>query len=507
MPLLMLLVLYLACLPTAWSRPAGLARNGSGVAWASAGSWALVLLAVAAAAAIASWVRRGLILDPQNRDAIVRRYSSLRFYHLIYLLSAYLVSLYFFGWGWAVQMLCVIPWNGGRLLAPGAELVLLLPLIVGLLLSWMCFYGAERALCDTAPPGAGSRPFWGRAGYVGFHLRQNLAMVLVPIVLLVGTKGLSRVWPELFEHPWFQGVSFLALLVLIGVLPFVLRVLLDFRPMPAGPLRDRLLAVSKRLNFRCSDIMLWNTRNGVANALVVGVVPMLRYVVLSDRLVADMDEDEVDAVFGHEAGHVKHHHMLYYLFFLFVSLAVLASGFEFIRPHVAETFGLDPHGESWIAPALVGSLGAYIFVVFGFLSRRCERQADIHGCRAVSCGRADCAGHEDVTLPARADGLCRTGIRTFIGALEKVAALNGMNRARPGWLQSWQHSTIARRVRFLEQMETDPTLEPRFQRRVGLVKWGLMIGLALLLGLMHWADPNREADAPRPAASAQAATN
>ena len=84
----------------------------------------------------------------------------------------------------------------------------------------------------------------------------------------------------------------------------------------------------------------------------------------------------------------------------------------------------------------------------------CERQADIYGCRIVSCA-------------------------VFITALEKVAWLNGISRDKPGWLSSWQHSTIALRVEFLEQMSADPGLEPRFQRRVGLVKWGLVLGLGV----------------------------
>jgi len=72
----------------------------------------------------------------------------------------------------------------------------------------------------------------------------------------------------------------------------------------------------------------------------------------------------------------------------------------------------------------------------------------------------------------------------FVDALEKVARLNGISRDRPGWLMSWQHSTIARRVEFLKQMHADPMLEPRFQRRVGLVKWGLVLSLAALLVAM-----------------------
>src|SRR5206468_11439789 len=114
----------------------------------------------------------------------------------------------------------------------------------------------------------------------------------------------------------------------------------------------------------------------------------------------------------------------------------------------------------------------------GFLSRRCERQADIYGCRAVSCARSDCLDHEPGLIPSPGGkSLCPTGIRTFIHALEKVARINGISRSRPGWLQSWQHSTIASRVEFLQRVLADPSVEPRFQRTVFLVKWGLLIVL------------------------------
>ena len=103
-------------------------------------------------------------------------------------------------------------------------------------------------------------------------------------------------------------------------------------------------------------------------------------------------------------------------------------------------------------------------MVFGFLSRRCERQADIFGSRAVSC-------------------------QAFIAALEKVASLNGIHRERPGWLSSWQHSTIARRVDFLEKMHADPGLERHFQRRLGWVKWGVVFGLTAVVVTVLILDP------------------
>src|SRR5262249_39057613 len=111
-------------------------------------------------------------------------------------------------------------------------------------------------------------------------------------------------------------------------MPWIIRLVLGLRPMPPGSLRTRLLGAAQRLKFRCSNILLWNTRGGVANAMVVGIMTWLRYVVLTDRLISEMTPSEAEAVFGHEVGHIKHRHMIYYLAFLLISLAVLSQIWE-----------------------------------------------------------------------------------------------------------------------------------------------------------------------------------
>ena len=55
-------------------------------------------------------------------------------------------------------------------------------------------------------------------------------------------------------------------------------------------LRERLLATAGRLHFRFSNVMLWHTRGGMANAMVVGLLPWPRYIVLTDRLVEDFSD-------------------------------------------------------------------------------------------------------------------------------------------------------------------------------------------------------------------------
>ncbi|HXG13228.1 MAG TPA: M48 family metallopeptidase [Gemmataceae bacterium] len=474
MPFLLLLFLTLACLPDDWPAPAawvGTPARSTLLTWLAMG------LGVATAVAISREVQRRVARDPGRREAVLRRYGSWRLYHLLGLFAVYGGALYLFGWGWAVNRLCCPEPSAAGPLVLASELLTLAPFLAALVLSWACFYDAESAL--HAPVAVEGEAFWGRWAYVGFHVRHNLALVLIPLLLLVLEKGLRKLFPGA-EQSWQVGLTFVGGALGVAVLvcmPWILRLVLGLRPLPDCPLRARLLATARRLNFRCSDILVWNTRGGVANAMVAGVLPAPRYVLLTDRLITDLTPEEVEAVFGHEIGHVKHRHMPYYLGFLLLSLFVVWSGVALFLPASTR--------EDLAVVPLIGVLGAYIFVVFGFLSRRCERQADIYGCRAVSCLRKDCLGHDDhVVLAPDGQGLCPTGIRIFIAALEKVAFLNGISRDRPGWLQSWQHSTIARRVDFLQQVLRDPTLEPRFQRTVGLVKWGLVIGLGACLAVL-----------------------
>lgn len=488
MPFLMLMLLALACLPENWPQPLAWFGVTDGYSFEEVFAvltWGGVGLLVALARRIARRTQQRLYLEPDQREHILFDYLRRRRFHYLGVCVYLLLAVYGLGWGWTVQSLMTVESDArpGRLLAPGAELLVVAPFFASLVLSWGMFYAAERAAHLTAPPAVALAPYWSRWAYVRFHLRQNLALIVVPLLFLIVDKGMRRLYPDA-EYDWgFKAASACLLPVLFIGLPWILRLALGLRPLPAGPLRDRLEACARRLGFRCSNILLWDTHGVVANAMVAGILPWLRYVLLSDRLIAELTPAEIEAVFGHEIGHVKHRHMFYYLGFLFLSLTVVTGLWGLLANALfADPNGYLPFSRDLEMVPLVAIAGAYIFVVFGFLSRRCERQADIFGCRAVSCSRPDCCGHAGAeVLAPGGHGLCPTGIRTFIDALEKVAHVNGIHRHRPGWLQSWQHSTIARRVEFLQRVLADPGLEPRFQRTVALVKWGLLLVLVATL--------------------------
>jgi STE24 endopeptidase len=504
MPFLLMLLLTLVCLPDRhiWESMPPLVPSPFGpdsdVAWSALLTGLATALVGLNAFRISRGVARPLKRDPNLRERVLPRYERARFFHQFVLFSALGLSLCVFGWGWAVSQF----WQYGDFgVLPCPELLVIAPFLVGMVLSWVFFYDAERASHQAVQtfdldPLARTlldpkelevhlqsqqphRDFGGRWAYVLFQLRQKLALVLLPVGLLLAQKEMQLRLSDALGEYWQLTISLFGcacVMLAFIALPWGFRLALGLKPLPAGPLRDRLLAASQRLGFRCSNILLWNTRSGMGNAMVVGLVPWVRYVVFTDRLVEDFSPEEVEAVFGHEVGHVKHQHMIFYLGFLSLSMVVL-----FILANLV-TAQFLPGQRELEAIALIVGLAVYVPVVFGFVSRRCEGQADVYGCRAVSCTSPDCLEHHDgVLLAHRGRGLCPTGIRTFVRALEKVALINGINRDRPGFWQSWQHSTIAKRVAFLQRLLVDPGAERAFQRRVALVKWGLVVTLSLIL--------------------------
>src|SRR5262249_16820882 len=149
-------------------------------------------------------------------------------------------------------------------------------------------------------------------------------LVAPPLLLMFVQQLLFAVWPDLQRDQMLLplvGVGLLASMY-IGI-PWLLRLLLGLKPLPDGPLRQRLLATAKRLSFRFNDILVWDTRQTIVNAMLTGPLPWLRYVIITDRLIVEMSPEEIEAVFGHEVGHVKHHHLLFYFGFLLASLVAV----------------------------------------------------------------------------------------------------------------------------------------------------------------------------------------
>jgi hypothetical protein len=169
-------------------------------------------------------------------------------------------------------------------------------------------------------------------------------------------------------------------------------------------------------------------------------------VILSDALLTQLDEDELRAVYAHEMGHSYHNHVPVFLawavgVFLVADLSLRAYG---------------PTGEMASLGIMVMFLGGW-GLVFGWMSRRFELQADLFAMRTLGSSSA------------------------LISALEKIAGSLGD-------ATSWRHFSGRRRARFLEEAAQDPDTADRFEgrlRRISFTGYALCaLGLVGELCLM-----------------------
>ena len=481
MPILMILLLAAACLPVPWPAPAE-DPDAPTVA-------AVAALFVLASITMAGFACRLVVLRTRaDSTSAAGFYFRLRRRLGLWNLWG-TVALVLGGWGWAVRELA--SYEHG-VLAPFAEVLVPAPFLAILLSNWFVWYFAERALHR----GAGrSQQFWSLPGYLLQQARQFALLVFLPVLIIATQQSIARHLPELANSTPYQVASFFSALGLLFVLPLFVKPILGLKRMPDGTIRDRLRATATRMRFRCTGWLLWPTRGLIANALIVGVLPWARYVIFTDRLLDALDPSELDAVVGHEIGHARHGHIPYY--FGFFALSSLAGGTCFA---IGEMLAPPANrlGDFALLFAM-GALGVYIFVVFGFLSRVCERQADLVGVRAASCGDPFCGGHTDETvLNDGGRAICPSGVRAMVRALDLVMQLNGLDRPERGslkqwicaWWKSWQHGPPSHRIDFLLSLLDEPERAARHDRyafRVRVALMGLLLGaLAGGIAVLGW---------------------
>ena len=171
----------------------------------------------------------------------------------------------------------------------------------------------------------------------GFN-RMTLKLWLVDLLksillsLLIGGPILAAVlW---FMERYLQGLWWLYVWILLSlaqifiaaIFPvFLLPLFNKLTPLEEGSLRQQILALAQKINFRLSGVftMDGSKRSAHSNAFFAGL-GKLRRIVLFDTLVKSLTESELLAVLAHEMGHnVKKHVRTGLLISSVVSLAGL----------------------------------------------------------------------------------------------------------------------------------------------------------------------------------------
>ena len=332
----------------------------------------------------------------------------------------------------------------------------------------------EASLFRLADAGLPIHPVPGRWAHAWARFRGGAAVLGVPLLLVLG-------WNEALEAalrsstggrlPAPGSSAALALgaagsVAVVALCPPLLVRALPTVPLPAGPLRDDLLGFLGTEGVRTRGLRLWLTGGAVANAALVGLLPPLRYLLLSDRLVERLPRAELLAVLAHETGHARHRHLPWLGGWAVGSGAALGLGLG-----VAEARGFTPDAAS--AGALTAAAVLAWAGAFGWVSRRVEAQADAHAAAAVGpfLGAASPPGTR----------FSAVGVETVSSALARVSALAGAPEAR----RSFRHGSIASRRAALDALLDRPAGPAPADVAVGRVKLATLACVPLA-GCLWW---------------------
>lgn len=283
---------------------------------------------------------------------------------------------------------------------------------------------------------------YSNSAFVISNIRANLPIVLPWVFLSLAYDLLALLpFPELttfLRSDSGEFLSFVLFLLLVLVLfPPLVRSLWGCIPLPKGFLHDHLQGFFAKQGFS-AKIYLWPLFEGrILTAGVMGIIPGLRYVLITPALIETMRLDELDAVMAHEIGHIKKMHMLLYL--------LIIAGFSVVAGFILEPFTffllsrdsfyrlLETIGEppeflltTAIAVTMLLFMILYFRYLFGYFIRNFERQADLN------------------VFPAMGSS------RSIISAFEKIASISGNIRDMP----SWHHFGIGQRIDYLENVKT-----------------------------------------------------
>ncbi len=475
--------------------------------------WTAVIVAgqvvlAALVAAVGSWlVKRKLEYNPAWLPAAQRRMGQCSAVLRFVLIGGFTASVYLTDWS---RFIARVDWMQ-RVWGLG-EMVMLLPFLLGTVVSWVLLYPADRGIRQVSFDlrmwvNQPTHPAWSMWSYVTFMFRHHVLIILAPMVPIVmaidavSTANYGRWLRQVTGVSWAdQAVLVVVAGAVFLVAPVFLRFIWHTQSLPRGDLRARLDILCRKVGLRYRDILIWESDGMVVNAAVMGLLRPVRYILLSDGLLETMDDRKIEAVFGHEAGHVKHHHITFYLLFAITSMLIVGGISELVMREGRPMLGwlLTPATLKQVPDYL--HVSAMLMVVgvwamwFGPVSRRFEWQADLFGARSVTppaegCDRP-CVLHGTYPLdsttqtkPIRPDlALCASGAHVFGEALERIAALNGI----PLEARSWRHSSIGNRVRLLKRYAVDPNAVLRLNRAVAGIKAFLVVATIVGLGIGAW---------------------
>lgn len=392
------------------------------------------------------------------------------------------------------------------------ELLILLPTLAMLLWQWWAYYPIdrrmrERMVLSRVTEGMPPPKIWSRGGFVVAQSRHQLAITLGPLLIILGWVELAeRLGPDGWGWLPMSAMAPLSLLgaaVIFTFLPLVVRFMWDTQPLPVGDVRQFLERMCSQHGVAVRDLLVWRTHGGMINAAVMGLVPRLRYILMTDGLLDQVSKDHVEAIMAHELAHVRKRHIIW----LVVSAVAIGGAMQLVwTPVVGWAVWLLPPAAQ--ASEQVGAMWHWLpgglalreqlaalrsdevtfgltlllasmswLALFGPVSRRIERQADTFAVQHL-------VRHRDAMPDSESPDVRHidaASVQTMVMALQRVADLNQMSIDK----KSWRHGSIRWRQDYLRSLVGQPVDRLPIDRRMRWINAASLVAI-VAMGLWQW---------------------
>ncbi|MFW6011049.1 MAG: M48 family metalloprotease [Desulfosalsimonas sp.] len=344
---------------------------------------------------------------------------------------------------------------------PTLGALVFLALFIGYLsIIWASAYSLHERLYKTGIS---------RRNYVLSNISFSVP-VLLPWLCLSTVADIINLLPfeplrSFLNSTWGQFVYFLFFLFIIAIFgPALIQLFWGCKPLKRSDIREKIENICRRAGVAYREIVIWPLFGGrMITAGVLGLVSRFRYILVTPALLRYLSPVEIEAVMAHEIGHVKHKHLLFYLFFfagyLVISFAVLdllAYGSIYIQMTAGLAGYFEPGNQTFVSIifsiAMITIFLVYFRFVFGYFMRNFERQADIYVYNIM-----------DSAAP-------------MISTFHKIAATSGQSPEKP----NWHHFSISERIGYLRKCEEDKTWINAHHRKIRI---GLAIYVIAILTL------------------------
>ncbi len=321
---------------------------------------------------------------------------------------------------------------------------------------------------------------------MGFKSKLFTSMTLT-LILFIGLTSLA-----LAVILSLLGVDLLGIALIIVsvnlfewmIAPYVIEAIYHVRPLQPNeyPWLHRIIReLSRRMGVKTPKLML--AEINVPNAFAYGSPLSGPRVAVTKGLVENLTKEEIEAVLGHELGHLKHHDvgimmflsLIPSMFFLIARYAMFASLFG----------GMDrrDRGGGIVALILIAGISYLIYFALILLLLRHSRLRELY---------ADYESAVNIPLGARKLAAALAKIALVTGRLGKIAerelarasAFKALLIADPesynlkgiGWSRSWEEDYMlavklaSEKVREVALFSTHPPLRERLRRLIELDK-------------------------------------